>query len=230
MSFSGNLEDIPLVDVIQLLNGTKKSGILKIEGRRGESQLVFKDGYIVSASHLNNRVRIGEFMVERSDITASALDQALTAQKLAGSDRQPLIQTLIAMGLVEEDKAYAALQALITMTIVEILTWKNGDFMLEPTRDVVKDGYKYYPGHLELEINVEVQGALLDALRVYDEKVRDGELTMEEDPIGDEEFDEIAAELLGLAIAKKENEKKEKEESDMITASDLGLDALDDLL
>ncbi|HEX9777516.1 MAG TPA: DUF4388 domain-containing protein, partial [Geopsychrobacteraceae bacterium] len=93
MAFSGNLEHIPLVDIIQLLHGTRKSGILKIAGRRGESRLVFKDGFIVSASHLNNRVRIGAFMVERADITAAALEQALTAQQQAGRARQPLIQT-----------------------------------------------------------------------------------------------------------------------------------------
>ena len=229
MAFSGNLADIPLVDIVQLLHGTRKSGILKIEGHKGESQLVFKGGYIVSAGHLNNSLRIGEFMVERQDITAAALEQGLAAQQQAGSARQPLIQTLLTLGLVDEEKAYAALQALITITIVEVLTWKNGEFLLEPIRDVVKDDYKYYPGNLERELNVEVQEALLDALRVYDEKIRDGELILEEDPVTDEEFDEIAAELLGLSVAGNGEEKRDKEFLGEITAEDLGLSELDNL-
>jgi hypothetical protein len=228
MSFSGNIEHIPLVDVIQLLHGTKKSGILNIEGNKGSSQLVFKSGYIVSASHLNNSVRIGEFMVERGDVKADALEWALAAQQKAGQDRQPLILTLVSMGLVEEAKAYAALRALISKTIVEMLTWERGDFVLEPLSDFLKDDFRFYPNGLAREINVDVQGALLDALRIYDEKVRDGELKPDEEP-EDEIFDEIAAELLGVAWNDDRNEEMKKKIIKELTASDLGLDALDEL-
>ena len=41
MSFTGDLEHLPIVDVIQLLHATRKSGILRIGCRKGESQLVF---------------------------------------------------------------------------------------------------------------------------------------------------------------------------------------------
>jgi hypothetical protein len=167
-------------------------------------------------------------MVERADITAAALEQALTAQQQAGRARQPLIQTLLCLGLVEEEKAYAALQALISMTIVEILTWSSGVFLLEPTRDAIKDDFKYYPDHLEREVNVEVQGALLDALRIYDEKRRDGALTLEQDPAA-EEYDEIAAALLGLPDAAEENEPPEHKPLEEITAEDLGLSELEQL-
>lgn len=222
MSFSGNLEHIPLVDVIQLLHGTKKSGILNIEGRKGISQLIFKRGYLVGASHLNNSVRIGEFMVERGDIKSDALELALEVQEVAGQDRQPLIVTLISLGLVDGRKAYATLQALIAMTIVEVLTWKSGAFLLEPFHEVSRDDFKYYPDSLELEININVQGALLEALRIYDEKVRDGELTPDEEP-EDEMFDEIAAELLGFSNSGERNEDSIKGLLKELTASDLGL-------
>ncbi len=47
MSFTGELEHLPIVDILQLLHATRKSGILRLAGRKGESQLVLKDGYIV---------------------------------------------------------------------------------------------------------------------------------------------------------------------------------------
>ena len=62
MSFTGDLEHLPIVDVIQLLHATRKSGVLRVTCRKGESQLVFKDGYMVSANHLNNSVRIGKIL------------------------------------------------------------------------------------------------------------------------------------------------------------------------
>ena len=74
MSFTGDLEHLPIVDVIQLLNATKKSGTLTVRGRKGQSQLVFEDGYIVSANHANDSLRIGKVLVDLGGITAATLE------------------------------------------------------------------------------------------------------------------------------------------------------------
>lgn len=181
MSFKGDLEHLPIVDVIQLMNSSRKSGILSLSGRKGESQLVFKEGYIVSANHLNNSVRIGELMVKSGVITCIQLEQSLQKQLSDGPDRKPLIITLLEMGLVKEDEAYNSLQQLIEMTIVEILTWKKGTFTLEALSKSVACEFKYYPEKMNLEVNVNTQSMLMDALRVFDEKMRDGLLDEETD-------------------------------------------------
>ena len=181
MSFTGDLDYIPIVDVIQLLHATKKSGILRVKSRKRESKLVFKDGYMVSASHVNNSVRIGTILVERKNITPEILDQTLLEQVNAGPWRKPLIIMLLDKGAVKEEDAYRGLEHLIEKTVVEILTWKKGTFTMEVQPDDVVDKYRYYPGKLSREINIDAQGVLMDALRVFDEKVRDGELR--EDPI-----------------------------------------------
>ncbi|NIQ96597.1 MAG: DUF4388 domain-containing protein [Desulfuromonadales bacterium] len=196
MSLTGDLEHLPIVDVIQLMNSTRKSGILNVSGRKGESQLVFKDGFIVSASHLNNSVRIGEVLVGRGAITEEALKQALEEQTKAGGGRAPLIVTLLEMGLVEEDQAYKGLQELIEMTIIEILTWKKGGFVLEANLKQAPDDYQYYPNDIKREINIDTQSVLMDALRIFDEKMRDGELSIEDE---NEEESEITADDLGLS-------------------------------
>jgi Domain of unknown function (DUF4388) len=182
VSFTGDLEDLPIVDVIQLLHATRKSGILRLQSRKGESDLVFKDGYIVSASHLNNSVRIGTILIQRNVITPEILDQTLLEQRNAGGRRKPLIVSLLDKGAVKDEDAYRGLEHLIELTIVEILTWKRGTFTLEALREAAADGYRYYPGKINREINVDAQGVLMDALRVFDEKVRDGEVAEEEIP------------------------------------------------
>lgn len=181
MSFSGDLESLPIVDVLQLLHASRKSGMLRVRGRRGESQLVFKDGCIVSASHLNNSVRIGQVLVDMGVITTGALESALNRQQEAGGARKPLVVTLVEMGLAREEDAYRGLEHLIEQTIVEILQWKRGTFLLESKPPAAADGYCYYPERLSQEIVVDTQGVLMDALRVYDEKRRDGELQEEEE-------------------------------------------------
>ena len=174
MSFTGELEHLPIVDVIQLINSSRKSGLLTVKGRKGESQLVFKDGYIVSATHLNNSVRIGQLLVDMGMISQDQLEQGLKKQQLDGDARRPLAITLIEMELLKEQDAYKALQQLIEMTLVEILTWKKGKFTLEHHVEMTGCEFRYYPEKMNNEVNLNTQSILMDALRVFDEKMRDG--------------------------------------------------------
>lgn len=177
MSFSGDLEHLPIVDVIQLLHSTRKTGTLCLRSNKGESQLVFNDGLIVSANHVNNSVRIGQVLMELKAITREDLDQALLLQKTAGPDRKPLIATLIEGGRLRSEDAYTGLETLIEMTIVEVLTWTAGTFALDVDTTVVSDEYRYFPDTLKQEIYLNTQSILMDSLRIYDERMRDGSLS-----------------------------------------------------
>lgn len=217
MSFNGDLEHFPLVDVIQMLHMTAKTGILYLKSPKGESQLVFHEGFFVSANHLNNSVRIGQVLVEMNAITPAQLTQALTEQREAGRDRKPLIATLIEQGMIDKDTAYQGLESLIEMTIVEVMTWGSGTFSLDVSKEYVSDEYRYFPEKLQQEILLNAQGILMDSLRIYDEKMRDGTLSrvfFSEESTGESSApdsasgtQEITADLLGLedldAIPKK---------------------------
>jgi len=202
MAFTGDLEHLPIVDVIQLMNSSRKSGVLTVKGRKGESQLVFKDGYIVSASHLNNSVRIGQVLVEMQMISLVQLEQGLQKQQLDGADRRPLAITLIEMGILSENDAYQGLSHLIEMTVVEILTWKTGKFTLDHLTDAIVCDFRYYPHKMNNEVNVNTQSILMDALRIFDERMRDGliEAELEELPLAAPPAAEIiSADDLGLS-------------------------------
>jgi len=212
MSFTGDLEHLPIVDIIQLVYTTRKSGTLSIQSQKGQSNLVFSDGYFVSANHLNNSIRIGQILVEKNFITPAVLDQALLEQKNAGPARKPLIATLIERGAINSEDAYKGLEALIEMTIVEVLTWTSGTFTLDVNKTEVCDEYRYFPETLQQEILINSQGILLDALRIYDEKMRDGTLA-------DIFFSAERPEVTGTPCPGYET----------VTADLLGLDTLDTL-
>lgn len=219
MSFTGDLEHLPIVDVIQLLHATRKSGILRVSSRKGESQLVFKDGFIVSANHLNNTVRIGKILIDRGVITPEVLNQTLEAQKSAGHDRKPLVITMIEKGVVNERDAYKGLEQLIEMTVVEILTWKGGTFTLDVMPQSVADEYRYFPEKMSMEINVDTQGILMNALRIFDEKMRDGELR----------DDDIPEDDIILEASPTPEASPPLEDIPVISVDDLGLAELDHL-
>ena len=210
MSFTGDLEHLPIVDVVQLIYSTKKSGTLTIQSQKGQSQLVFSDGYFVSANHLNNSVRIGQILIENGVLTDECLEKALQEQKLAGEARKPLVATLIEQGVIKPEDAYKGLETLIEMTIVEVLTWSSGTFSLDVSKNELCDEYRYFPETLQQEILMNAQGILMDALRIYDEKMRDGTLEniffSTEEPVeeqgvtGDDGNLIVTADLLGLDV------------------------------
>lgn len=178
MSLAGDLKHFPIIDIIQLLHGARKSGVLCLSGERGESQLVFHDGDLVSANYLNSRVRIGQVLVSAGAITEEQLARALEIQNSAGDRRLPLINTLLEQGMVDETAAYNGLESLIEMTIIEVMTWKEGHFSLEVGGDSGTDGYRFSKTAFPQRILLNSQGILMETLRIYDEKVREG--TMDE--------------------------------------------------
>ena len=209
MSFAGDLEHLPIVDVIQLLHATKKTGTLYLRSHKGESQLAFNDGYIVSANHVHNNIRIGQILVEMDAITPEQLELALAQQTQVGTERKPLIATLIEGGHIDRQTAFSGLETLIELTIVEILTWNSGTFALDVNSTLVCDEYRYFPDTLKQDIFLNTQNILMDALRIYDEKMRDGTLQQGT-------FSAIQTQKINPDIG-------------LITPDLLGLDNLDDL-
>ena len=49
MSLTGNLEDLPLLDIIQIVSFSKKTGALSIRTEEGEGGIVFQEGFVICA-------------------------------------------------------------------------------------------------------------------------------------------------------------------------------------
>ena len=208
MAFSGDLEHLSIVDVIQLLHSTRKTGTLKVEGRKGDISVAFNDGYIVGASHYSKGALIGTILLEAGVIDAETLQKALDIQNQAGEARKPLVATLLENGLADRDAAYRGLETLIELAIVEILTWTKGNFALQVDEILICDEFRYFPDKLDQEFTLPTEHVLMDALRIFDEKMRDGLLHMEEEP-------------------QTTPPPEQSESSTLVSADDLGLGDLD---
>lgn len=202
MAFSGDLEHLSIVDVIQLLHTSRKSGSLVLTGRKGEISLAFHDGYIVGAKHCDDATRIGSILVDAGVVSVETVDKALSIQASQGEKRRPLVATMVESGLVNRDDAYRGLQTLIEMTIVEILTWKTGRFSLVTAPLQVCDEYRYAPDILKEDLFLPTEHLLMEALRIFDEKRRDGLIRDDTEPpslLADPVlFRDISVEDLGL--------------------------------
>lgn len=219
MAFTGDLELLHIVDIIQLLHTTRKSGIFSVRGSRGESRIIFSNGHIVGASHLNNRVHIGTVLVKMNAITQKDLEQALKAQKNAGKNRKPLIATLIEQGKLSHEEALKGLRKLIEITIVELIGWTKGTFTLDNEDIAVTPECSYPVGKMEQEISLDAQMVLMDALRVFDEREHDRQAG-ENVP----SYEEFFADVIPSDEAMGKGGR-----SSILSADDLGLADLDHL-
>ncbi|MDX2481814.1 MAG: DUF4388 domain-containing protein [Desulfuromusa sp.] len=226
MPLTGELEHLPIVDVIQLIHSTRKSGTLNVYSRKGEGQLVFNKGYIVSATHSSEKLKIGKILLESHIIGQDDLSKALGIQDLSGDDRKPLIATLLEHCGLSKDAAFKALETLIEMTVVEMICWTRGIFTLDIDEINVSDDYRYLPKQLQT-VTLDTQMVLMDALRIFDEKVHSGEIQLSDEPLEEnplEQFDKVieqqaqethpteeilvSEDLLGLANLDKLERKK----------------------
>jgi len=218
MAFTGDLEQLHIVDIIQLLNTTRKSGTFSVKGSKGESRIIFSNGYIVGASHLD-KVRIGTVLVKMGAITAADLGRALDVQKKAGKDRKPLIATLIGLGKLGHDEAFRGLRKLIEITMVELIGWARGTFTLDSDVIPVSPECNYPLSKMDQEISLDAQMVLMDALRIFDERERDRQSG--KTVLSDEE---LFADVISPEVSSKTAKK-----ASVLTAEDLGLGDLDRL-
>jgi Domain of unknown function (DUF4388) len=166
MAFTGDLEYLNIVDIIQLIHSTRQSGIFSVKGTNGESRIVFSAGSIVGANHIDNCVRIGTVLVKTGAITIDDLKQAMGITKNAGNNRMPLLATLVQMGKLKREDALRGLKKLVELTIVELMSWTKGTFTFDTDAVIVSsDGGQ--------DLKVEAQMVLMDALRISDERERD---------------------------------------------------------
>lgn len=206
MAFTGDLEHLPIVDIIQLVHTTRKSGIFSVKSEKGESRIVFSSGYIVAANHINGAVRIGTVLVRSGAVAIDDLRQALVS---APAERKPLMAALMETGKLKREDALRALRQLVSLTIVELMNWTKGTFTFDTEAPI------FPPGEGDDALLVDAQMVLMDALRIFDERERDRAGGKEVQPF-ETLYADVLPEVRAAAAA-----------SSAITAEDLGLGDLD---
>src|ERR1039457_411014 len=173
MAITGDISEFSISDMIQLLSDTHRSGTFRIGSSKGECSLVFSDGNIVSADYVNGLVLIGQVLVRFGSITKSELSWALAIQDHDPKNRKPLVLTLLENQMVAKKAAYNGLKMLIEMTLVEIISWNKGHFIFEEYDVNNPGGWHYYLAMFQ-DISLNAKAVLLESLRIFDEKQRDG--------------------------------------------------------
>ena len=172
MPITGDLSHFALGDMIRVLRDHRKSGTLWVGGHKGKCKFVFAKGEIVGANYLNSIVRVGQVLLRNGALSTAELSWALSIQEQDPQNRKPLVLTFLENHMVERGAAHHGLKMLIEMTLVEVLSWDSGYFKFEEGV-VANPGGWHYKLTVHQEASLNAQAALLQSLRIFDEKRRD---------------------------------------------------------
>lgn len=177
MSLTGNLEDLPLTDIIQIISLSKRTGILEViepSGNRGF--ILFKNGFVIGATSPNpSHMTLGEILIRQGLIEREVLQQILNEQ-LKTRPHVPLGQILVEKGLLDKKTLEEIIKHQIYRAIYEMLKIERGTFSFSLSEIIPVDHIRLDPLDLIfLEKGLSAQQVLLDALRTHDEESRTGE-------------------------------------------------------
>jgi hypothetical protein len=160
MAIEGPLRELALTDVFQLLDLSRKTGVLTVrhEGREQAAVIRFERGGVVSAELPESTSQLGHLLLRAGKVTERGIERARREQRQQ-PDRQ-LGSLLVELGFASEDDVRKQLRFQIEQTIYELIRWKDGYFRFE-------EGKPVEPGLLS--VRVPTESLLMEAARRIDE-------------------------------------------------------------
>jgi hypothetical protein len=164
MAFEGNLETMPVADLLQWASNGRQTGTIRVANADVTKMIYIQKGVIVSCTSTDPREFLGHFMVSQGAIDEDDLQGAIIDQ-----DRHSgmLGQLLVQRGSITEDRLNEMLRVKAEEAIFDLFTWTSGQF-----RFIDGD----LPGFELVPISLDVQGLVLEGMRRLDEWKRISEV------------------------------------------------------
>jgi DNA-binding MarR family transcriptional regulator len=162
MALEGLLRELSLQDVFQLMELSKKTGVLTVRSERiGDEAVVnFEHGWIVSAMRRRGTRKLGQQLLRAGKLTEGELERALEEQH---AHRRKLGEILIEMGSVSGEELERHVRFLLEETVYDLMSWEEGHFRFEETDGVPQD---------QVPVRVRVDSLLMEGARRIDEWTR----------------------------------------------------------
>lgn len=157
MAFEGNLETMPVADLLQWAANGRQTGTIRIRRAEITKRIFIQAGVIASCTSTDPREFLGHFLVSHGAIGEGDLQIAMIDQTKSGD---LLGQILLERGFITADLLNEMLRVKAEEAIFDLFTWEVGDFLF------VEDEL---PGFELVPISLGVQGLVLEGMRRFDE-------------------------------------------------------------
>ena len=158
-AFGGDLEAVPLSDVMQMLGMQGQTGELEMVNESVEVSVFFREGFIDMAQvHGGGReFLLGRFLVMEGCLTSQDLDLLLRSR----SGGRLLGDQLVKLGYVTEEELRKALRRQTSELLYEVLRWRSGRYLFRPNSTKMEAQ--------RASLGIQVSDVLLEGFRRVDE-------------------------------------------------------------
>jgi len=175
MSLVGNLADLGLGEILQIVSLSRKSGVLTLQSRGRQGVVVFRFGQVIRATSSTIKYYLGEELLKRKVVDQECLNKALQAQQ-AGAYRERLGTILIQKFSIPVEKIESVVREQIERVVYSFFSWDEGNFEFELQDDVETiDDSKIDPLQFMLEQGLNPQFLAMEGSRIIDEKRHRGD-------------------------------------------------------
>ncbi len=169
MSLVGNLQELGLGEILQIVSLSRKTGVLALHGNGREGSIVFRQGQVVRASSSMHQQSLGRLLIQKGVIDLAILRKALALQQEEGfCERLGVI--LIKRFDVANDAIEEVVRRQIENAVFSLFEWSEGEFEFD-VRDHVEtvDSIRMDPLQFMLDQGLNPQFLALEAARLLDE-------------------------------------------------------------
>lgn len=167
----GRLEDVPLADIIQVLQVGAKTGALLLHRDDGESAiLAFRNGAIIQAMSSESYQSLGDRLIGSGAITKINLQEALDYMSQFPGMR--VGDALVELGNVTRGRIEDEVKAQMTEAVDQLTGWKDAEFEFRIGFVALPRGMPEVAIDLVHEKGVEPRHLLLEASLLKDKRNR----------------------------------------------------------
>ncbi len=130
MAIEGQIEDLQLSSVLQLLALSGNSGRLTMTQPAGEGLIVLRNGRIIFAASSSARETLGNMLLCKGLITEDQLESALEIQQTSTAEKR-LGAVLVDEGFVSQDVLEESVTRQMERVLRELLEWQHGFYRFD---------------------------------------------------------------------------------------------------
>jgi len=162
MAIEGPLRELGIHDVFQLLDLSRKTGVLRVTSdlRHNAGTIYFEDGTIIFAEIRSNPHPLGALLLRTGKITEADLERARDMQQRQGDSRR-LGEILVSLGAPTRRELQRQVRFQIEEVVFEVMSWREGYFSFTegPLSDVAT----------ETAVRIPTEALLMEGARRIDE-------------------------------------------------------------
>lgn len=161
MAIEGPLKELGIHDVFQLLDLSRKTGVLRVrsEIRQNAGMVYFEKGGVIGAEIRSNPHPLGGLLLRNGKISEEDLTRSRAMQQ--NGDPRRLGEILIDMGAITRRELDRQVRSQVEEVIFELLSWAEGYFSFE-------EG-EVSGSPAEADIRITTEALVMEAARRIDE-------------------------------------------------------------